>query len=48
ARAKLDAARHLGLPVLMIARPELPERQEFTRVDQVLDWLSHAGTDLGV
>jgi precorrin-6A/cobalt-precorrin-6A reductase len=48
ARAKLDAARHLGLPVLMIARPELPERQEFARVDQVLDWLSHAGTDLGV
>jgi len=48
ARAKLDAARHLGLPVLMIARPELPERQEFARVDQVLDWLAHAGTDLGV
>lgn len=48
ARAKLDAARHLGLPVLMIARPALPDRQEFARVDQVLDWLSHAGTDLGV
>lgn len=48
ARAKLDAARHLRLPVLMIARPALPERREFTSTDQVLDWLAHDGTDLGV
>jgi precorrin-6A/cobalt-precorrin-6A reductase len=48
AKAKLEAARHLHLPVLMIARPDLPKRREFARVDQVMDWLSHEGTDLGV
>lgn len=41
ARAKLDAARALGLPVLMIDRPVLPQRREFSSVAQVLDWLSH-------
>jgi len=48
ARAKLDAARKLGLPVIMIARPALPQRQEVTSPEAVLDWLDHAGTDLGV
>ncbi len=41
ARAKLDAARALGLPVLMIDRPLLPQRTEFEKVSQVLDWLVH-------
>ncbi|WP_299635804.1 cobalt-precorrin-6A reductase [uncultured Ruegeria sp.] len=41
ARAKLDAARALGLPVLMIDRPVLPKRTEFSQVGQVLDWLFH-------
>ena len=41
ARAKLDAARALGLPVLMIDRPVLPKRTEFSQVAQVLDWLLH-------
>ncbi|WP_425077953.1 cobalt-precorrin-6A reductase [Ruegeria denitrificans] len=41
ARAKLDAARALGLPVLMIDRPVLPQRTEFSQVAQVLDWLFH-------
>jgi len=48
ARAKLDAARALGIPVLMIARPDLPQRLELATPDQVLDWLSHTGADLGV
>lgn len=48
ARAKLDAARCLHLPMLMIDRPALPERTELSRPAQVLDWLGHAGTDLGV
>lgn len=48
ARAKIDAARALGLPVLMIDRPALPGRAEFHEVARVLDWLDHAGTDLGV
>ncbi|WP_171122034.1 MULTISPECIES: cobalt-precorrin-6A reductase [unclassified Ruegeria] len=42
ARAKLDAARSLGLPVLMIGRPVLPQRTELTSVAQVLDWLDHS------
>jgi precorrin-6A/cobalt-precorrin-6A reductase len=48
ARAKLDAARALGLPIIMIARPPAPERREVTTPEAVLDWLDHAGTDLGV
>ena len=39
ARAKIDAARALGLPVLMIARPDLPERAEAATPGEVLDWL---------
>lgn len=41
ARAKIDAARELGLPVVMIARPELAERSRVERVEDVLAWLSH-------
>lgn len=41
ARAKIDAARELGLPVIMIARPTLPERPRVECVDEVLAWLSH-------
>ncbi len=48
ARAKLDAARALNIPVLMIARPDLPPRTELETPAQVLDWLSHSGADLGV
>jgi len=41
ARAKIDAARELGLPVIMIARPALPERPRVESVEEVLAWLSH-------
>jgi len=41
ARAKIDAARELGLPVVMIARPELPERRRAESVEEVLAWLGH-------
>jgi precorrin-6A/cobalt-precorrin-6A reductase len=41
ARAKIDAARELRLPVIMIARPGLPERPRVERVEDVLAWLSH-------
>ncbi len=47
-RAKLDAARDLGIEVLMIARPELPGCTQATSVAQVLAWLDHAGTERGV
>lgn len=39
ARAKLEAARALGLPVVMIARPEVPERAVLSEVAEVLRWL---------
>ncbi|MCV6585744.1 MAG: cobalt-precorrin-6A reductase [Marinibacterium sp.] len=48
ARAKLEAARQLGLPVLMIDRPELPPRREFSTVAQVMGWLADQGVNLGV
>jgi precorrin-6A/cobalt-precorrin-6A reductase len=41
ARAKIDAARLLGLPVIMIARPDLPERRRVDSVAEVMDWLGH-------
>lgn len=41
ARAKLLAARQLGVPVLMIERPVLPPRAEVHTVEAVLDWLAH-------
>lgn len=47
ARAKLDAARALGLPVIMIARPAQPPRQVAADAEAVLAWLAH-GDDRGV
>lgn len=41
ARAKIDAARTLGLPVIMIVRPELPERQRVESVAEIMQWLGH-------
>ena len=40
-RGKIDAARALGLPVVMVQRPALPERACASRVAQVLHWLHH-------
>lgn len=48
ASAKLEAARNLGIPVIMIARPDQPARDEVHAVDAVLLWLDHGVTDLGV
>ncbi|EKE45385.1 hypothetical protein OCGS_0475 [Oceaniovalibus guishaninsula JLT2003] len=45
--AKIEAARRLRLPVVMIDRPATPDRAETAQVQGVLDWL-HAGTDRGV
>ena len=50
-RAKLDAARFLGLEVILIDRPALPERACCATVAEVLAWLHRAdfhGTDRGV
>jgi len=46
ASAKLAAARALGVPVILIARPVLPKRQVVDSPDLVMDWLHQA--DLGV
>jgi len=45
ARAKIDAARDLDIPVLMIDRPILPSRPEVGSVPEVLDWLDHSAPD---
>ncbi|MGB3313574.1 MAG: precorrin-6A/cobalt-precorrin-6A reductase, partial [Albidovulum sp.] len=47
ARAKLDAARSLGLPVILIDRPALPPRRIARNVAEVMAFLAHR-TDLGV
>ncbi|MDA9430618.1 cobalt-precorrin-6A reductase [Bradyrhizobium sp. CCBAU 51627] len=41
ARAKIDAAHLLGLPVIMISRPQLPERPRVESVAEVMQWLGH-------
>ena len=46
ARAKLEAARLLGLPVIMIDRPDLPRRPVCATVPEVMHWLH--GADRGV
>ncbi|MEP5731486.1 MAG: cobalt-precorrin-6A reductase [Sulfitobacter sp.] len=47
ARAKLDAARILGLQVLMAQRPLLPRHTVATTPREVMQWLGH-DADLGV
>ncbi len=39
AHAKIVAARQLGIPVVMIARPELPDADECTDAEAALRWL---------
>ncbi|WP_315831807.1 cobalt-precorrin-6A reductase [Bradyrhizobium prioriisuperbiae] len=41
ARAKIDAAGELGLPVIMIARPQVPDRPRADSVTEVMQWLGH-------
>lgn len=48
ARAKLIAARTLGLPVIMIDRPAQPERLEAHSANEVIAWLTHGATERGV
>lgn len=39
AEAKIHAARALGLPIVMIDRPNLPDRTEVATPEAVLDWV---------
>ncbi|WP_417474803.1 cobalt-precorrin-6A reductase [Leisingera sp.] len=41
AAAKLAAARRLGLPVIMIGRPQVPDRPIKGSVAEVMEWLAH-------
>lgn len=47
ARAKLDAARTLRLPVIMVDRPALPARRIAQNIGEVMAFLTHPA-DLGV
>jgi precorrin-6A/cobalt-precorrin-6A reductase len=47
ARAKLEAARALGLPVIMIDRPSLPERRTAQSAGEIMRWLTQSAC-LGV
>ncbi|MEO0682286.1 MAG: cobalt-precorrin-6A reductase [Pseudomonadota bacterium] len=49
AYGKIEAARALGLPVILIDRPAAPPRREAGSVAEVMDWLdAHAGAERGV
>ncbi|MBW6424445.1 cobalt-precorrin-6A reductase [Rhizobium sp. XQZ8] len=39
---KIAAARALGIDVVLVRRPDLPEVQSVETVDEVLAWLAHA------
>ena len=41
AQAKLDVARDLRIPVIMIDRPPIPDRLHFENVTDVIHWLDH-------
>lgn len=47
ARSKLDAARALGLPVILIDRPVVPSRPLARTAEAVMAWLTHSAR-LGV
>ena len=46
--AKIIAARQLGLPVVMIQRPAIPQRPQVETIAEVIDWLGHGPTLRGV
>lgn len=46
--AKIHAARALGLPIVMIDRPALPDRVEVPDIAGLARWLAAHGIDLGV
>ncbi len=50
AYAKIEAARDLGLPVVLVSRPFIPAREKVEDVVNVLRWLGHelAPTERGV
>ena len=48
ARAKIDGARTLNIPIIMIDRPHIPARPEVGTAQEVLDWMAHLVSDLGV
>ena len=43
---KIAAARALGLPVIMLQRPALPDAPSVESIDEVLAWLDHAVTSV--
>jgi precorrin-6A/cobalt-precorrin-6A reductase len=44
ASAKIEAARDLGLPVMMVRRPFIPAREKVETIAEVLRWLGHDET----
>jgi precorrin-6A/cobalt-precorrin-6A reductase len=41
--AKLEAARRLGVPVVIVRRPPLPPAEVVADVDAAVSWLGSAG-----
>ena len=40
AYSKIEVARILGLPVIMVDRPKIPIRKEMFHADSVLSWIN--------
>jgi precorrin-6A/cobalt-precorrin-6A reductase len=38
--AKVTAARELGIPIVMVQRPQMPEGEKVTSIEEVILWLS--------
>jgi precorrin-6A/cobalt-precorrin-6A reductase len=38
----------LNIPIIMIDRPHIPARPEVGTAQEVLDWMAHLASDLGV
>ncbi len=47
AQAKIVAARHLGLPIIMIPRPELPDGEVISDLQAVIPWMQRQLRSIG-
>jgi precorrin-6A/cobalt-precorrin-6A reductase len=39
--AKIIAARELGIPIVMVQRPEMPEGEKVTSIEEAIAWLNY-------
>ena len=47
AQAKIIAARHLGLPIIMIPRPKLPDGEVVSNLEAIVPWVQYQIRSIG-